>query len=231
MTVVPLVLFVVPPSFVIVPVSMCGYRLQLRLGRGCGRLRQRDAEAASNTGGRLECKLAAVHFDGPLGDRQAKAGSAVLAGAGFVNAVEAIKDSRSQFGGNSGARIAHIDKRALRRLRHSDLDLAAGRTVLDRIIDEIEERLPQHDSIADPARNHVEPYLNRLILFFGQNTQLFGNFLREFRNVNGVDRKTLLAGIRARKHQETIDQKRKPIDFFEHTADDFAVRGFVAPGA
>src|SRR6267142_1600039 len=54
--------------------------LPLHVCRSRFSLRQRDPEGASHSVGFLESELAAVDFDGPLGDRQAETCSAVIAG-------------------------------------------------------------------------------------------------------------------------------------------------------
>src|SRR2546422_9921891 len=54
--------------------------LPLHVCRSRFSLRQRDPKGASHSVGFLESELAAVHFDGPLGDRQAETCSTVIAG-------------------------------------------------------------------------------------------------------------------------------------------------------
>ena len=60
---------------------------------------------------------------------------------------------------------------------------------------------------------------------------MLGNFACKFGNIDDVHRQIPPAGIATRQHQQTIDQQSQPVDFFEHAADDFTVRIFVAPAA
>src|SRR5689334_15763852 len=54
--------------------------------------RQRNPETASGAC-RLERETAAVHFDGPFGNRKAQTCSSMLARAGRIDTVKPVKDS------------------------------------------------------------------------------------------------------------------------------------------
>src|SRR5262249_30978317 len=99
-------------------------RVELRLRSRSG-LRQRNAEAASDSLFRLERDTATIDFDSPLCDGQTETGTAILAGACFINTVKTIEDTQPEVGRNARARIGYFDDSSVRCLSNRDFDLSA----------------------------------------------------------------------------------------------------------
>src|SRR5947209_5763218 len=74
----------------------------------CGR--QGHGEGRALARGALDVEPAAMAVDHVLHDREAKPGAAELAGAGGVDTVEALGESRQVRGGNAVALVAHGDR-------------------------------------------------------------------------------------------------------------------------
>src|SRR5437899_7600892 len=73
---------------------------------------QHDAKDAAVALVALDLDAAAIGFDGPAGDGQAKPGAARLSRAGVVHAIEALEDPLAMRSGNAGSRVAHVDRDA-----------------------------------------------------------------------------------------------------------------------
>jgi len=61
-----------------------------------GRDWQDDVKLSAAARTRVDDDLAAVHLDRPLGDREPKAGAAMISGACFINAKETIEDALTE---------------------------------------------------------------------------------------------------------------------------------------
>src|SRR5579872_254746 len=79
-----------------------------------------------------------------LGDGEAKAGASGFAGAGFIDAVEALEEARQVLRGNAGSEVTHIKLDALRTAGgggpHSTgakFDTRAGASVLHSVVDQV----------------------------------------------------------------------------------------------
>ena len=66
---------------------------------------QREVEVSAVAQFAFGPDASAVGLDDVLDDGQAQAGAAGLAGAGFVNAVEALEDAVEVLGGDAGAEV------------------------------------------------------------------------------------------------------------------------------
>ena len=92
----------------------------------------------------------AFHLDGAMKElrqvtdqRQADAVTAGAAGPGFIDPVEAVKDSRQMLGGNADAIVGDADGYALRRGFEEDVDFAASWCIFVGIFEQIADDLPE----------------------------------------------------------------------------------------
>src|SRR5258708_898212 len=113
-------------------------------------LRQGDPEATAGSC-RFKREVAAIHFDRPFRNREPQTGSAALAGASLIDAIETIKDSRSQLYWNAGTGVDHIDCYTGSGLCDTHIDAAASRRIFDCVVQQIKHGLPQNQTVAGPA--------------------------------------------------------------------------------
>ena len=81
-------------------------------GRRLGRVKRKVLPALSSLSARMAPPWVC---DDVAGDGEAEAGAAGLAGAGLVDAVEALEDAGEVLGGDARAEVAHaeLDRRAM----------------------------------------------------------------------------------------------------------------------
>src|SRR5437870_11784277 len=93
--------------------------------------------------------MSSAHFDGPLRNREPEtaAGARVAApvAARLGAAIEPVEDARRRFGRDARTGVDDVDGRTVRRFRDADADLSAFRRVLDRVVDEVDQRLPRSE--------------------------------------------------------------------------------------
>jgi hypothetical protein len=87
----------------------------------------------------------------PPRDRQSEARTALVARARRIGSVEALENVGQCIGGNARAGIAYGQARAVPNAREPEDDAAAWWRVLDRVVDQNEDELPEligvsHDS-------------------------------------------------------------------------------------
>src|SRR5215831_14774057 len=90
--------------------------------RGRAVERQRDPEHRPAVGMWLDGDVAAVHVNGPLGNRQAQSGAALLARPCFVDAKEAIEDALPMFGSDAASLIGNGHERVVGVRSNADLN-------------------------------------------------------------------------------------------------------------
>ena len=138
---------------------------------GSGRMRRclrpaidRQACAMRRIVADLESK--AVQADDRRDDRQAETESRRIA-PGFA-AIEALQYSAAFGGQNAGAVVEHVDARTLRRPFGAQLDGAVLRRELDRVGDEVAQRLDQQVRVRLDRRHVGNRQRERDALVFGQ---------------------------------------------------------------
>src|SRR5207245_9596089 len=114
--------------------------------RCCVTGRKRDAEDGSSGRTAFDGDLTTVHLDRPSGDGQPETGAAVIAGPGFVEAKEAIEDSFAVFRMDSRPFVGNGQNRVRGIGLHAKIDGRRPRTVLDRVVDDVGDRLAQHQT-------------------------------------------------------------------------------------
>src|SRR5262245_4427500 len=112
-----------------------------------GDRREADPERASTRVAAHELEPSAVGLDGPPGNRQTQPRTTELPRASPIDPVEPIEHPVAMLGSDAGAGVADLDAGTSCAVAHDDPHLAAVRTVPDRVIDEIHERLPEENAI------------------------------------------------------------------------------------
>ena len=135
-------------------------------------LRQRDTECAAAPMLRFQRDVAAIGLNRPFRNGQAQASSAVIAGSRLIDPVEAIKYARLKLFRNSGAVVADLQDGVVNLLVYADRDSCTFRTVLDGVVHEVKNSLPQNQTIADPCWLSFDVDAERLIFLVGKNVQL-----------------------------------------------------------
>src|SRR5271157_6266875 len=137
-------------------VGCLGFQLQLRFpfsGHGRGRRQgQGEVEDGAFAEFAFGPDASAVGQDDVLDDGQAEAGAAGLAGTGFVDAVEALKDAIEVFGGDAGAEVLDGEFDFALEQARADANPAAGFAVLDSVFDEVAEDLVHGVGIGQDRR-------------------------------------------------------------------------------
>ena len=104
-----------------------------------------------------------------FGDGEAQAGATGFAGAGFVDAVEALKETRQVLGGDAGAKILdvkfHSEFDAARGLARAEQDATSGAAILHGIVDEVGKNLVDGFAIGAHGgkRIHVSPPASTMV--------------------------------------------------------------------
>src|SRR5271169_675915 len=142
------------------PVSFRSRPATQTRGRCCGGVRaQEDGEYRTGAGGAFDIKKAAVTIEDVLNDCEPQSGSAHIARARGVDAVEALGQARQVFARDTLSTVAHgyRNEGALSAIttigrpnagRGGDRDLAGGAAVFDAVVDEILKNLGELVAIA-----------------------------------------------------------------------------------
>ena len=96
--------------------------------------------------GRLD--TAAVHLDNALGDIQPESCALDVVTAGFIDLVEPLENAFNLLGGNALAAVADRDIDLLHIVYDVEMNLAALRRKLDRIVDEVVDNLREQIFVA-----------------------------------------------------------------------------------
>src|ERR671920_158202 len=89
----------------------------------------------------LHLDASAVRFGDFARDGQPEAGPPNAAGAGLVDAVEAVEDSRQVLSGDAGPGVSYLEHGLITALEHVQRDLAATRRIAQSVVDQVEHDL------------------------------------------------------------------------------------------
>src|SRR5262249_38725596 len=107
----------------------------------------------------------------PSGDGQPEAGAAHLARTPFVNPVEAVEDSLAVLLRNARALVAHRYRRVAAVASDIDVDPRLPRSVFDRVVHDVRDRVPQYQSISRPSNSGRRVAGQPLLSPLGQNPE------------------------------------------------------------
>src|SRR5713226_2669618 len=141
------------------------------LRTGGARPRKSDPERAAPAHRGLDAELTSVDLDGPLRDGQPESTAADVRRR-LVAAIVAVENPAAKLLRDARPGVDHIDLRRGRRLRHADANRPTWRRVFDGIVDEVNERLTQHESIAQTSWRSLGLYRQPLLLFFREHPKI-----------------------------------------------------------
>src|SRR6188768_2617451 len=121
-----------------------------------------DPERAARRARCLERQPSAVRLHRTFCNRQAESGAADA--VAFVGPVEALENPSPCLRGNAGAAVDHVEDRGRNRLGDADAHVAAARRELDRVVHEVDERVPQHLLVGERVRGGAPLHHNLLLL-------------------------------------------------------------------
>src|SRR5712691_3977639 len=130
---------------------------------------QRDPKRTASAVRRYQREMSAAHLDGPLRNRQTEPCPAAVFRSRPAAPVEPIEDVSGGLGGNPWTVVDHLQRRPLRRFGPAYADAPADTRVLDRVVDQVDERLPQHDAVGRRAPVAVRLDRQQLTLLFGED--------------------------------------------------------------
>src|SRR5574340_718114 len=135
-------------------------------------MRQEETKDASRTRLGIEFQMTAMYLSAPFRDGQTQADAAGIARTRLVNAVEAVKHSFAVRRRDARAGVLHLDRSHVRAgTSHADRNPPSWWRILDRIIEKINNHLPQDGMIGvDPQRGiPLDGY--GLAFFLGKHVQ------------------------------------------------------------
>ena len=98
---------------------------------------------------------ALVGQDDVLGDGQAEACAAGLAGASFIDPIETLEKTRQMFGWDAGAEVTNIELNSLLCLLRAKIDAPAGTSVFHRVVNQVGEYLVNRLAVGENLRKRV----------------------------------------------------------------------------
>src|SRR4029453_9607307 len=162
-------------------------------------------------------------------DRQTQAGATELPRTPTIDPIEAIEHAGAMLGRNAGPGIADLDAGPLRSVAHDDPNLAALRAVLDRVVHQIDERLPKEGTV--DARHGVlaPPHAQPLSLLLRQDAELPRHVARDVAQIFRRAIQPHGAPIGPREREQAVDEMGQAVDLLQHASDHLAVVPVLAP--
>src|SRR5712691_1687414 len=153
---------------------------------------------------------AAVHFDDVLGDGEAQAGAAELAGARSVDAIEALEDARLVGGGDADAGIGDGEDDFGAAGFGADRDLAARERVLRGVVEQILQDFREAAAVAGDVGYAVEGLDgNGDFLFGGAMARSLHAGFDELRDADAANFEFQAVGVHFREHQQILGEARE----------------------
>src|SRR5581483_9916149 len=170
---------------------------------------------------------AAVRFDDGLHDREPEAerafGVPMRTGAGIVGTIKTAKDFGKVFLRNSYSGIGNAKTRLMVRAIEEDKDFTAGRSVFERVIEQVHHHLIKPrgiDRYAQIAGRLIEAAFEPQAALFGQYLAVFTERLQIMIQVDGLAVEREPPVVRAREHEEAFDDPLHALDLFHHARKD-----------
>src|SRR5712692_3992332 len=192
------------------PVSC--YGLAPRPRRGWFRLehRDREMELRTLTDFALHPNAAAMRFDQMLGDGKAQPGAAHLAGTGHVDPVEALEDPWLVRPRNSHSGVGNSERYFIPVCACADHDLAAGRSVLNGVVQKVLQDLGEEPSVRSNVRYCLaDVHGNAQAFFSGGALRGLDAAFHELRHAQTANLQLQPLGIHLRKFEQVIGEPRK----------------------
>ncbi len=135
--------------------------------------------------------------------------------------------------GDARASVGDGEQRLVSIRRHANVDRRCLGSILDRVVNDIRDRLAEHQTIG--GDRHAVRHVDRepLIPLFRKNPERRHHVAGELPEVDAFAREPDGAGVAMRQAQQCVDEIRQAVDLFEHAADGFFVfrrcTGFAEP--
>src|SRR5258708_4451084 len=157
----------------------------------------------------LDPDAAAVNFDKMLGDGEPQPGAADFAGTGHIDAIEALEDAWLVRPRDADAGIRNRESYFGAVRRSADHDLAAGRSVLHRIVEQILQNFGETAAVRGDVRQALRQGDGYTQIFFGGGAlRGFDATLDELGNAKAADLQFQPVGIHFRKLEEIVGEPR-----------------------
>src|SRR5262249_28058791 len=162
-------LFICPSMFCLSSRAWSSYERALPV-RG-SRSRQCDTKPAPSVFPTVELEAAAVHLYRPPCDRQSKSRSSHRSRARLVNPVEPVKDVLPVLRSNSRSGVNHVQSRPMDVVLDDHPYVSTFGTVFNGIIDQIDDRLAEHQAVCGGVDRGRCLHRDGLSLFLGEHAQ------------------------------------------------------------
>src|SRR6266478_4457361 len=165
----------------------------------------------------LHPNAAAVGLDEMFGNGQAESGAADLAGTSDIHTIETFKNARLIGLGNTdaGVRDGEFDFAGVR--RGAEHDLAAGRGVLDRIVEQILQNFGETPAVRRDIRQPVLQIHGNAKVFFGGGTLSgFNAAFHKMRDAQALNLELKPVRIHFGKPEQIVGKAGKPARMLEN---------------
>src|SRR6266516_978704 len=187
-------------------------------------MQQRDPERRSAPLDALQIDSPAVCLDRPTSDGQPEARPTEITRSRLVDPVETIEHAVAMLRWYARPGVGDLDGGPGRSVPYDDPDAAAGRRVLDGVVHQIDQRLPDHEAI-HPCRNGPRRFdRERLPLLLGQHAEVPSDVTGQLGEIDALALEQHVAPVGARERQEPFDEPSELVRLLEHAADDLAIR-------
>src|SRR6266849_5715374 len=207
----------------------------LRRAGGAGGVEDGDGEVELRAAAdfAFDPDAAAMHFDDVLGDGEAEAGAAELAGARGVDAIEALEDARLVGGGDADAGIGDGEDDFGVAGFGADRNLAARERVLRGVVEQILQDFREAAAIAGDVGHAVEGRDgNGDFLFGGAMARSFHAGFDELRDADAADFEKAPAMLRIvhgageQRFREALNGGERGAKFVGNVGDEIAAHAF-----
>src|SRR6266849_4249419 len=184
----------------------------LRRAGGAGGVEDGDGEVELRAAAdfAFDPDAAAMHFDDVLGDGEAQAGAAELAGARSVDAIEALEDARLVGGGDANAGIGDGEDDFGAAGLGADRDLAARERVLRGVVEQILQDFREAATVAGDVGHAVEGRDgNGDFSFGGAMARGFHAGFDKLRDADAADFELQAVGVHFREHEQVFGEARE----------------------
>src|SRR5262249_34934688 len=153
-----------------------------------------------------------------------KPGPTAATRSGLVDSVEAIEPAVAMLQRYAGPGVDALDGRPGPPVPHDDADASAAWRILDGVVHQIHERLPDHEAIC-PRRDGPRRFDGeRLLLFLGEDTEMCCNVASQLGEIDGLTLERHVAPVGPRQREQPFHHPSEAVRLLQHAADDLAIR-------
>src|SRR5262249_12717676 len=139
--------------------------------------------------------------------------------SGPIDSVEAIEDTVAMTWRYAGSGVDDFDGRPASSVSHDDSDAAARRRVLDGVVHQVDQRLPDHEAI-HVGRDWPRCFaVERWLLPPSEPSEIPRDVASQLGEIDAFARERHVSPVGARKHEEAFHQPSEPVRLLQHAAD------------